>query len=117
MVADAKRYSEEDKNRRHYVELKNELDSLAYQAHKFMAEKGGSLPAHISGRLTAALDAVKQIAEDNIDMTKLHQLKSELEQAYSQASQCQPDDAGQNHSNNSTKQTNQADDIIDAEYE
>ncbi|SMC49556.1 molecular chaperone DnaK [Sporomusa malonica] len=117
MVADAKRYSEEDKNRRHYVELQNELDSLAYQARNFVTEKGDSLPAHISGRLTAALDAVKQTAEDTIEMTKLHQLKSELEQAYNQAIQWKPDDAGQNHSNNSTKQTNQPDDIIDVEYE
>ncbi len=60
MVADAKHYAAEDKTRRQYIELKNELDSLAYQARNLVTEKGDALPAHISGRLTTALDAVKQ---------------------------------------------------------
>lgn len=117
MVADATRYSEEDKKRRHYVELKNELDTLTYQARSFVTEKGDSLPAAIGGRLTAALDAVRQIADDTIEPVKLQQLKSELEQAYSQACQWAAETAGQDHSNHSTKQTRQTDDIIDVEYE
>ncbi|WP_094607776.1 Chaperone protein dnaK2 [Sporomusa silvacetica DSM 10669] len=114
MVTDAKHYAAEDKTRRQYVELKNELDSLAYQARNLVTEKGDALPAHISGRLTTALDAVKQ-AENTADKAKLLQLKNELEQAYNQACQYTPADAGQ--STNPTQQANPKDDIIDAEYE
>ncbi|CQR74759.1 Chaperone protein dnaK2 [Sporomusa ovata DSM 2662] len=115
MVADAQHYAAEDKTRRQYVELKNELDSLAYQARNLVTEKGNALPAHISGRLTTALDAVKQ-AENNADKAKLLQLKNELEQAYNQASQYTPADAA-GQSTNSTQQVNSNNDIIDAEYE
>ncbi|TWH47467.1 molecular chaperone DnaK [Sporomusa sp. KB1] len=114
MVADAKHYAAEDKTRRQYIELKNELDSLAYQARNLVTEKGDALPAHISGRLTTALDAVKQ-AENTADKATLLQLKNELEQAYNQASQYTPADAGQ--STNPTQQPHPNDDIIDAEYE
>ena len=114
MVADATHYAAEDKTRREYVELKNELDSLAYQARNLVTEKGDALPAHISGRLTTALDAVKQ-AENTTDKATLLQLKSELEQAYNQTCQYTPADAGQ--STNPTQQANPTDDIIDAEYQ
>lgn len=117
MVADAKQYAAEDKNRRQYAELKNELDSLSYQAQNLITEKGAALPTHISGRLTAALEAVKQAGEGSLDSNKLHQLKAELEQAYSQASQWQPDDAGQQQGNTAGKQGKPEDDIIDVEYE
>ncbi len=115
MVADAKRYAAEDKNRRQYVELKNEVDSLAYQARNFLVGKSDTLPAHLSGRLTAALEAVNQ-AEDKVDMAKLQQLKGELEQAYSQAAQYQSADAGHQPDSNPGSQPKQ-DDVIDVEYE
>lgn len=115
MVSDAKRYAAEDQNRRQYVELKNEVDSLAYQARNFQAQKSDTLPAHLSGRLAAALEAVNQ-ADDKVDMAKLQQLKGELEQAYSQAAQYQPATAGQQPGSNSGSQPKQ-DDVIDVEYE
>jgi molecular chaperone DnaK len=116
MVEDAKRYEAEDKKRRQYAELKNEVDSLAYQAHSFITDKGGTLPPHISGRLTAALDAVKQAVDDNADLSKLRQVKDELEQAYSQACQCKPEEPQQNQVNDHSSQ-GKHDDAIDAEYE
>ncbi|WP_425059006.1 Chaperone protein dnaK2 [Sporomusa carbonis] len=116
MVADAKRYAEEDKKRRQYAELKNELDSLAYQAHNFVTEKGAALPAHISGRLQAAVDAAKKLIQEDADITKLRQAKDELEQAYSQASQYQAGEAepkpGRQAGSNKRNE-----DVIDAEYE
>ncbi|MDU4960815.1 MAG: molecular chaperone DnaK [Sporomusaceae bacterium] len=114
MVEKAKQYAAEDKQRRQQAELKNEADSLAYQAGSFLNEKGPSLPAHISGRLNAAVTAVKAaIAEDA--MPGLRQAKDELEQAYSQACQCQPQSDGQNQVNPGAGR--QPDDTIDAEYE
>lgn len=117
MVEDARRYAEEDKKRRQYAEQKNEADSLAYQARNFLSEKGASLPSHISGRLNAALDALRQALDNNADIDRLRQAKEELEQAYSQACQCKPEEPKQNQVNKDGNQTRRNDDAIDVEYE
>ncbi|MBP2638244.1 MAG: dnaK2, partial [Firmicutes bacterium] len=116
MVAAAKQYAAEDKTRRELVELKNEVDSLAYQGKKLVAEKGDALPAHISGRLTAAVEAAQQ-AEATTEKDKLLQLKNELEQAYSQASQYNTADSQAADSSNTTTQAKANDDVIDVDYE
>jgi molecular chaperone DnaK len=117
MVENAKQYAAEDKKRRQQVELKNEADSLAYQANSFLTETGAALPAHVSGRLTAALAAVKEAVETNAAVPKLRQAKEELEQAYSQACQCQPAAAAQNQVNASGGKAKGSENVIDAEYE
>ncbi|SDE38850.1 molecular chaperone DnaK [Sporomusa acidovorans] len=116
MVANAKRYAQEDKTRRQLVEFKNEVDSLAYQAKKLLAEQGDALPTHISGRLTATLAAAQQ-AENTTDRDKLLQLKNELEQAYSQACQYHTEKAGPSETPQASGQTKTNDDVIDVEYE
>ncbi len=116
MVADAKQYAAEDKTRRELVELKNEVDSLAYQGKKLVAEKGDALPTHISGRLTAAVEAAQQ-AEATTEKDKLLQLKNELEQAYSQASQYNAGDTGAKDGSNPASQAKPNDDVIDVDYE
>jgi len=117
MVEAAKQYSEQDKKRRQYAELKNEVDSLAYQARSFMTEKGDALQAHVSGRLSTALDTVRQAEEGNVDIDKLRQVKDELEQAYSQACQCKPEEPKQDRVTDQSDQKQKNDDVIDAEYE
>lgn len=117
MVADARQYAEEDKNRRQQVELKNEVDSLSYQARSLLTEKSDTLPAHITGRLQTALEAAKQALETAAPISALRQLKEELEQAYSQACQCKPESNQQNQFHSPNASSKQHDDIIDAEFE
>lgn len=116
MVADARQYADEDKQRRQYIELKNDLDSLTYQARHFAADKAASLPAHLKGRLEAALTEAQKALDQSADAAKLRQVKEELEQAYNQASQfktAQPDGAA----SAGTTSGNPADTVIDAEFE
>lgn len=117
MVADARQYAEEDKNRRQQVELKNEVDSLSYQARSLLTEKSHTLPAHITGRLQTALEAAKQALETAAPISALRQLKEELEQAYSQACQCKPESNQQNQFHSPNASSKQHDEIIDAEFE
>lgn len=117
MVADARQYAEEDKNRRQQIELKNEADSLSYQARSLLTEKADTLPAHVTGRLQTALEAVKQALETDAAISTLRQSKEELEQAYSQACQCKPESNQQNQFHSPDASSNQHDDIIDAEFE
>lgn len=117
MMADARQYAEEDKNRRQQIELKNEADSLSYQARSLLTEKADTLPAHVTGRLQTALEAVKQALETDAAISTLRQSKEELEQAYSQACQCKPESNQQNQFHSPDASSNQHDDIIDAEFE
>ncbi len=110
MVDDAKHYAAEDKERRRQVELKNELDSLSYQAKTLLEKDTATLPAHLSGRLSEAVAQAKAAVEQNAAIDTLQQAKAELEQAYTQASQFQPPAANQSRPAGD-------DNIIDAEYE
>lgn len=117
MVADARQYAEEDKNRRQQVELKNEVDSLSYQARSLLTEKSDTLPVHVTGRLQTALEAAQQALETAAPISTLRQFKEELEQAYSQACQCKPEPNQQNQFHSPNASSKQHDDIIDAEFE
>lgn len=117
MVADARQYAEEDKNRRQQVELKNEVDSLSYQARSLLTEKSDTLPVHVTGRLQTALEAAQQALETAAPISTLRQFKEELEQAYSQACQCKPESNQQNQFHSPNASSKQHDDIIDAEFE
>ncbi|WP_312337827.1 molecular chaperone DnaK [Anaerospora hongkongensis] len=117
MVADARQYAEEDKNRRQQIELKNEVDSLSYQARSLLTEKSDTLPVHVTGRLQTALEAAQQALETAAPISTLRQLKEELEQAYSQACQCKPESNQQNQFHSPNASSKQHDDIIDAEFE
>lgn len=116
MVAAARQYAEEDKKRRQQAELKNEIDSLVYQAQRFRDEKGNTLPSHIKGRLDAALEAARQALDRNADSNRLRQVKDELEQAYSQACQCRPEQASNNRRDGNDGGRRDGD-VIDADYE
>jgi len=116
MVNAAKQHAEEDKQRRQQVEVRNEVDSLAYQSKRLLAEQAASLPAHVKGLLEAALEKAKKALDDNADITTLRSLKSELESAYGQACQCKPETQGPTVEN-SAGHKKSGDDVVDAEYE
>lgn len=117
MVQDAKHYADDDKKRRQYAELRNEADALAYQAGSFLSEKAGTLPAHISGRLQAAIDELRQAVESSAEQQKLRQAKEELEQAYAAACQSKPEETPHRQPGAQSGPAQSNDDVIDAEYE
>ena len=116
MVNAAKQHAEEDKQRRQQVEVRNEVDSLAYQSKRLLAEQAASLPTHVKGLLEAALEKAKKALDDNADITTLRSLKSELESAYGQACQCKPEAQGPTVENPAGHKKS-GDDVVDAEYE
>jgi molecular chaperone DnaK len=71
MARDAQSHAAEDKKRRELVDLKNQADSLAYQAEKQIKENGGKLDAASKGKAEAAIADLKKAAEsDNADKLK-----------------------------------------------
>ena len=79
MVKDAEQNAEADKERRERIDLKNQADSLAYQAEKQLADMGDKVPAadkeKAEGQIKELKDAVA--AED---YEKLKPLTEQLQQ-------------------------------------
>ena len=63
MAADAERFAESDKKRREVVDLKNQADSLCYQAEKQIKEAGDKIDAATKSELDEKIAAVKKAAE------------------------------------------------------
>ena len=71
MAADAAAHAGEDKKRRELVDLKNQADSMVYQAEKQVKENGAKLDAANKGKLESAIaDLKKAMAGDDADKLK-----------------------------------------------
>ena len=115
MVNAAKQHAEDDKLRRQQVEVRNDVDSLAYQSKRLLAEQAATLPAHVKGLLEAAMEKARKALDSNADIATLRSVKEELEQAYGQACQCKPETQGPTVEKPAGHK--KADDVMDAEYE
>ncbi|MDO8348927.1 MAG: molecular chaperone DnaK [Planctomycetota bacterium] len=71
MAKDAQAHAAEDKKRREVVDLKNQADSMIYQAEKQVKEHGDKLDPATKGQLDSKIAAVKKAAEgDSADAIK-----------------------------------------------
>ncbi|NJL47871.1 MAG: molecular chaperone DnaK [Leptolyngbyaceae cyanobacterium SM2_5_2] len=120
MVREAESNASADKERRERIDLKNQADSLAYQAEKQLADMGDKIPAADKANAEEQIKALKDaIAADNFDTIKA--LTDELQQTlygistnlYQQAG---ADTTGAADADASGTSTNGDDDVIDAEF-
>lgn len=65
MVTDAKRFSNEDKERRQAVEAKNKLDSLIYQTEKLVKENEAKLDEATKSSMDGAIAEAKKALESD----------------------------------------------------
>jgi molecular chaperone DnaK len=80
MARDAQSHAADDKKRREMVDLKNQADSMAYQAEKQLKENGGKLDAATKGKAEAAIADLKK-AMDGDSADKLKAAIATFEQA------------------------------------
>ncbi len=70
MVKEAEEHAEEDKKRREAVQLRNDAESMVFQAEKVLAEHGDKIPSEIKADVDSKIAAVKEILEndrENVD--------------------------------------------------
>ncbi|MDJ0708206.1 MAG: molecular chaperone DnaK [Leptolyngbyaceae cyanobacterium MO_188.B28] len=80
MVKDAEAHASEDKERREKIDLKNQADSLAYQAEKQISELGDKVPAADKEKVEGQIKDLKDaIASEDFD--KIKSLTGELQQS------------------------------------
>jgi len=120
MVKDAETNATADKERRERIDLKNQADSLAYQAEKQLADMGDKVPAADKAKAEEQIKALKDaIAAENFDTVKT--LTTELQQTLYSIStnlyqQAGADAAGTTDADASGGGTGGEDDVIDAEF-
>ena len=118
MVKDAESNASADKERREQVELKNQAETLIYQAEKQVAELGDKVPAEAKAQVNNFVSELKD-AKEKEDYDRIKGLISELQQAlYSVGSAIyQQDGAAAAGSPEEPSGSSSADDdVIDADY-
>jgi len=80
MVRDAEQNASTDKERRERIDLKNQADSLAYQAEKQMSELGDKVPAADKTKVDGLVKDLREaIAAEDFD--KIKTMTTDLQQA------------------------------------
>jgi len=133
MVNDAKEHGDEDKTRKHKVEIKNRADSLIYQTEKQIRDNGDKLPEAVRKPVEEGIERLKKaVAADDTDQmeavmkeleARMHSFAEELYRNAQSARQ-QPPAGGRPEAGGSTetgggqgeKKSSGDDDVIDADF-
>ena len=118
MVKEAEAHAAEDKAQKESIEIRNNADSMVYQAEKLIKEMGDKAEAGQVDKAKAAIEKVKE-ALKGTDTEAIKKATEELQEplhaisaaAYQQAQQAQQAAGGQQQSSGK-----QDDDVIDAEF-
>ena len=125
MVKEAEAHAAEDKAQKEGIEIRNNADSMVYQAEKLIKEMGDKAEAGQVDKAKAAIEKVKE-ALKGTDTEAIKKATEELQEplhaisaaAYQQAQQAQQAAGGQQGSQAGQQQSSgkQDDDVIDAEF-
>lgn len=117
MVREAEAHAEEDKRRKEQVEIRNQADSLAYQAEKTLNDLGDKVEAADREKVEKAKSELQEaLAGDDIEKIKqcsealsqaLFAMSSKIYQQAQQATGTEGADPGGGHG---------PDDVVDADY-
>ncbi len=81
MVREAQEHAEEDRRRKEAAEARNTLDTLVYQASKFLKEHGDKIAPADKERLEAKLKEGKELVDSlSEDILRIKQVTDELQQ-------------------------------------
>ena len=125
MVKEAETHAAEDKAQKESIEIRNNADSMVYQAEKLIKEMGDKAEAGQVEKAKAAIEKVKE-ALKGTDTEAIKKATEELQEplhaisaaAYQQAQQAQQAAGGQQSGQAGQQQSSgkQDDDVIDAEF-
>ncbi|HEY9749828.1 MAG TPA: molecular chaperone DnaK, partial [Allocoleopsis sp.] len=124
MVREAEQNAAADRERRERIDLKNQADTLVYQAEKQIGELGDKVPAGDKAKAEGLIKDLKE-ASSQEDYDRIKTLTAELQQAlysigsniYQQAGGAAPDGAGAPGPDaGPTGGSGGDDDVIDAEF-
>src|SRR6187431_2175370 len=80
MVAEAQRNQAEDQRIRQQVDARNELDAVAYQVERQLAEGGDAIPSHERARAEMLVTDARQAIKEEAPLERLRALTGEMHQ-------------------------------------
>lgn len=86
MVQEAERNAEQDKKSREVIDLKNQSDSMIYQAEKQLKELSDKVPADLKSRVEAKVADLREAASTE-DVNRMKQAQEALQQEIMQIGQ------------------------------
>ncbi|MFH9566545.1 molecular chaperone DnaK [Streptomyces globisporus] len=122
MVQEAERNQGQDRELREAVDARNELDAVAYQVEKRLAELGDAAPAHERARAEMLISDARAAVKEEAGVERVRPLASELQQILAglaaQPGAAAPGDPGQGASADAPPSGGSVDDdVIDAEFD
>ncbi|HBF79489.1 MAG TPA: molecular chaperone DnaK, partial [Streptomyces sp.] len=121
MVQEAERNQGQDRELREAVDARNELDAVAYQVEKRLAELGDAAPAHERARAEMLISDARAAVKEEAGVERVRPLASELQQILAglaaQPGAAAPGDPGQGASADAPSSGGSDDDVIDAEFD
>lgn len=123
MKNEAEAHSEEDKQKREAIDVKNSADSLVYSTEKTLKESGDKVKKETKETLEKSLESLKKaIQSDDADtikseMEKFQQESNSFAQELYQAAQSQSDNGDKSGSSEEAKKDEKSDEtVVDADY-
>ncbi|MFD9665140.1 MULTISPECIES: molecular chaperone DnaK [unclassified Rhodococcus (in: high G+C Gram-positive bacteria)] len=117
MLAEAERNRGEDEALRKAVDARNELDSVAYQVERRLAELGDSAPPHDKARAEMLIADARKAVKDGASPAEVQPLTSELQQLLYGLAPV-PAGGGDGHqAGGGDAASSDDDDVIDAEFD
>jgi molecular chaperone DnaK len=119
MVAEAERNRAQDEALRQEVDARNELDAVAYQVERRLAELGDAAPAHERARAEMLVADARQAVRDEAPLQRVRELTGELQQVYQglMAVRSGETSSGATDGAPGTPPGAADDDVIDAEFD
>ena len=127
MVTEAETHASEDQAKREAIQVRNDAESMVFQAEKTLTDHGDSISAELKGEVDAKVQAVKEILEnDRENVERLKPAHEELvqtlskvgQQMYEAAAANQPGEEGPDFGANGATDELTADDesIVEGEF-
>jgi molecular chaperone DnaK len=82
MIADAERNRADDQRIRQEIDARNELDSVAYQVERRLAELGDAAPAHERARAEMLINEAREAVQNQAPIDRVRELTNDLQQVF-----------------------------------
>jgi molecular chaperone DnaK len=112
MIQDAEAHRAEDQRVREEIDARNELDALAYQVERRLAEIGDRVPVHEKARAETLVADARKAVEEQAGLDRVRPLVAELQQSYHSLAAT----GGGQDDTVDVRETQDDDDVIDADF-
>ena len=117
MVTEAESHRREDEQLRRSVEARNELDSVAYQVERRLAELGDSAAPHDRARAEMLVADARQAVKEEAPIDRVQSLASELQQVLYGLQPAAAGGGEAQQSGDGQGSRSADDDVVDAEFD